>query len=155
MDSAIIQNWNKVVSDQDIVYHLGDVYFKNPENVLPYLKGRKRLILGNHDDGKDPVLHKHFQKIMAWRMFPEYGLLLTHVPVHPSTLEHKVFGNVHGHIHEKVVTINIQNQIIGDSRYINVSVEQINYTPVELSQFAMTGRPMYKLVMPADIKRYD
>lgn len=123
MDSVLISNWNKVVSDQDIVYHLGDVYFRNPENVLKYLKGRKRLILGNHDNGKDPMLLKYFQKIMVWRMFPEYGLLLTHVPVHPSSLEFKVKKNVHGHIH--------QNKI-DDPRYINVSVEHIGYMPVDI-----------------------
>ena len=64
-----------------------------------------------------------FGKILMWRMFPDLGLLLTHVPVHYSGLEFKVSKNVHGHIHEKN---------IDDERYINVSVEQINYTPVHI-----------------------
>ena len=122
MNEAMIERWNSVVKDGDIVYHLGDVYFGESGRILHKLKGRKRLVIGNHDVGKDQYLLRHFQKIMAWRMFPEYGLLLTHVPVHPNSL-FKVSKNVHGHIH---------NQLIDDERYVNVSVEQINYTPVHI-----------------------
>ena len=124
MDEKLIENWNSVVQDDDIVYHLGDVYMgKSSSNFAHRLKGRKRLILGNHDHGKDSVLQSMFQKIVMWRMFPEFGLLLTHVPVHEGSLGFKVEKNVHGHIHEKVIE---------DERYINVSVEQINYTPVNI-----------------------
>lgn len=124
MNEAMIENWNKVVGDSDIVYHLGDVYFgKNTSNFMNRLKGRKRLVLGNHDEGKDPVLLGMFEKVMAWRMFPEFGLLLTHVPVHESSLEMKVSHNVHGHTH---------NFKIADDRYINVCVENTDYTPVNL-----------------------
>lgn len=125
MDEAIIENWNKVVKDEDIVYHLGDVYFgkKNPSNWMHRLKGRKRLILGNHDDGKCQILHGVFQKILESRMFPEFGLHLSHVPIHPDGLQHKVTRNVHGHIHDRVIP---------DEQYVNVSVEMINYTPVNI-----------------------
>ena len=52
MDKAIIANWNKVVTEKDTVYILGDVAFSkgtNPANYLQQLKGRKIIILGNHD----------------------------------------------------------------------------------------------------------
>ena len=74
-----------------------------------------------------------------WRMFPEFGLLLTHVPVHPSNLrvyavegEHeegdvgtvqKTFLNVHGHIHQNPSP---------EGPYRNMSVEAIDYTPVNI-----------------------
>ena len=123
MDEAIIDNWNAEVHDQDIVYHLGDVYFRNA-HLLHRLRGRKRLILGNHDNGKDQNLLDHFQKIMVWRMFPEFGLLLTHVPVHADTLNvNKCPVNVHGHIHDRVIP---------DERWRNVSVEQIGYRPISI-----------------------
>lgn len=125
MNEQLVDNWNKVVKTNDIVYHLGDVYFGENGKVLERLKGRKRLILGNHDVGKDKYLQNNFQKIVVWRMFPEFGLLLTHVPVHESALEIKQLHNVHGHIHEKVLK---------DHRYINVSVEQINYTPISVEE---------------------
>lgn len=133
MDENLIDNWNSVVKDGDIVYHLGDVYFGvNGREALSKLKGRKRLILGNHDNGKDQILQRHFQKIMVWRMFPEYGLLLTHVPVHESSLERweggelvRTFLNVHGHIHDKTSP---------STNHQNVSVEQTNYTPIHIDE---------------------
>lgn len=131
MTSALIENWNSKVKDGDIVYHLGDVYFSEVGKVLHALKGRKRLVLGNHDNGKDSYLHKHFQKIMVWRMFPEFKLLLSHVPVHEGTFSDRVKLNVHGHIHDKAIT---------DHRYKNVSVEQINYTPIHIEELAKNVR---------------
>lgn len=136
MDEKILENWNSVVKPGDIVYHLGDVYFnKGRSDWGPFfakLIGSKRLILGNHDDGKDKLLQNTFQKIMMWRMFPEFGLLLTHVPVHISSLkpiDNQRGGivynlkNIHGHIHQN-------NSPEGP--YQNVSVEQIDYTPVHI-----------------------
>lgn len=129
MNEALVENWNSVVKDGDIVYHLGDVYFgEKGRSVLlsERLKGRKRLILGNHDSGKDQTLHRYFQKIEVWRMFPEFGLLLTHVPVHESTLNpRKCKINIHGHIHEKDSPSEFHR---------NVSVEKINYTPINIEE---------------------
>lgn len=130
IDNFMVDNWNKVVSNNDIVYHLGDVYCGNKnqaDEILSRLNGRKRLILGNHDDGKDKVLIRHFEKIMSERIFTEFNIILTHKPVHPDTLyvhkSQKYLTNVHGHLHDNV---------IDDSRYVNISVEQTNYTPVDL-----------------------
>jgi calcineurin-like phosphoesterase family protein len=123
MDEHLVDQWNSVVKDGDKVYNLGDVYFGQGYNVLHRLKGQKRLILGNHDNGKDPHLLQHFGKIQVWRMFTDLNILMTHVPVHPTSLEYKVKWNVHGHLH--------QHQV-GDRNYFNVSAEQINYTPIHI-----------------------
>jgi calcineurin-like phosphoesterase family protein len=50
------------------------------------------------------------------------GILLTHIPVHPSELRRGVL-NVHGHLHARSV---------GDARYVCVSLEQTNFSPVPL-----------------------
>lgn len=124
-DEYMIQQWNETVHPHDIIYHLGDVYMGDPiraDLILSRLMGRKRLILGNHDDGKDPVLQKHFQKIGIWRIFKEFNLVLTHVPIHPTSFR-KVQYNVHGHIH--------QNDAPGD-QYRNVCVEKTNYAPINI-----------------------
>lgn len=139
MNEAIRDNWNSVVKPEDKVYHLGDVYmgWNEQEDILHFLNslnGKKRLILGNHDNGKDQILQKAFQKIDVWRMFPEFGLLLTHVPVHESALyrgstgnekEPKKLLNIHGHIHEN------QSPTI-DHR--NVCVEHLNYRPINIEK---------------------
>lgn len=137
MDFAMVELWNQVVKPQDKVYHLGDVYLGASkgyiENILSRLNGHKRLILGNHDNGKDQILQKYFDKIDVWRMFPEHGLLLTHVPVHVSSFENRgkkagqkyVWQNIHGHIHQNPSPA---------GPYKCVCVEQTNYRPVHIEE---------------------
>lgn len=141
MNEFMTERWNSVVKPGDKVYHLGDVYMgggfprEYTEKLLSNLNGRKRLILGNHDNGKDQILQRAFQKIDVWRMFTEFGLLLTHVPVHPSTLKEGRFSghgkpqlkmlNVHGHIHANPSP---------EGPYKCVCVEQIDYTPVNIEE---------------------
>lgn len=139
MNEVMIERWNSVVRDGDTVYHLGDVLFGNDKDDwlnknMPRLRGKKRLIFGNHDDPKHFVGKGHFSKTMLWRMFPEFNILLTHVPVHPSTLQEGRFGdgpmlNVHGHIHQNASP---------EGPYKCVCVEQINYTPVAIEDLACT-----------------
>ena len=128
MNETIIQNWNNVVKPSDIIYHLGDVFMGNKEQFLQIAKrlnGRKRLIVGNHDDIKQIAKLNVFQKISAWRMFPEYRVLMTHVPVHPSSLQREGHSliNVHGHTHEKGSP---------EGPYVSACVELNNYTPVNI-----------------------
>lgn len=145
MNEALVENWNSVVRPQDKVYHLGDVYMgggfprEDTTKLLRSLNGHKRLILGNHDNGKDQILQSVFEKIEVWRMFPEFGLLLTHVPVHESSLngtgkrndgvEHRKLTNVHGHIHVNPSP---------EGPYKCVCVEQINYTPVNIEELRVS-----------------
>ena len=131
-DEKLINNWNSIVKPGDKVYHLGDVTFGDKERYIGSihnrLHGQKRLIVGNHDDVK--FLAPYFAKVMLWRMFPDWGLLLTHVPVHPSTLgegrfDGKGIVNVHGHIHQNPSP---------PGPYKCVCVEQINYTPINIEE---------------------
>jgi len=136
MNEYMIHCWNSVVKPQDKVYHLGDVYFGNKKeagHIMSRLHGHKRLILGNHDDGKSDVFQKHFDKVMLWRMFKDWRILMTHVPVHPSTLGEGRFSdmgkpqipmlNVHGHIHQNKSP---------PGPYRCVCVEHIKYTPINI-----------------------
>ena len=51
MKEVIIENWNSCVQKNDEVYILGDMFWYNDEapEILKQLKGKKYLILGNHD----------------------------------------------------------------------------------------------------------
>ena len=52
MDKAISENWNQVVGEEDMVFHLGDVSSYDPERnkeILSSLHGKKILVMGNHD----------------------------------------------------------------------------------------------------------
>jgi len=133
MNECMMDNWNSVVKPDDTVYHLGDVLFGMDKDKwlsknFSRLNGKKNLILGNHDNPK--ILAPYFKNIMLWEViFP--GLLLSHTPQHASTLaETHRFGkqhmlNVHGHIHSNPSPA---------GPYRCVSVEQINYTPINIEE---------------------
>lgn len=128
MNECIIDNWNAVVKEQDIIYHLGDVYFgaiTEAQTIMKSLNGRKRLVVGNHDDIKLIIKYNLFQKITLWRMFPEYGVVLTHLPMDKQSLLGKDLINVHGHIHRNYPPT---------EKHRNVSVEWVNYTPVNIEE---------------------
>ena len=56
MNSAIVDAWNAVVTDKDMVYCLGDMSFKLPilREMLRFLNGQKVLVVGNHDPFFNP-----------------------------------------------------------------------------------------------------
>ncbi len=133
MNEHMIERWNSVIKQHHRVYHLGDVFFGDKEEfqkLFTRLNGSKRLIVGNHDNIKYLAKGNFFSKIQMWRMFPELGLMFSHVPLHPSSLRRgapdsdvaPLFG-IHGHIHQNKSP---------RGPYRNVSVEAINYTPVHL-----------------------
>ena len=140
MDEHMIERWNSVVNPGDIVYHLGDVVMGDKEwfkKNWPRLNGSKRLIVGNHDDIPFLSSGGFFKKVYMWRMFHEFGLMFSHVPLHPSSLLRHVdkdttwpdgcesLLNVHGHIHQNASP---------EGPYRNVSVEAIDYTPVNIEE---------------------
>ena len=84
---------------------------------------KKILICGNqdldHHTMKDLV--EAYDEVYALKKYKEFWL--SHAPIHPDELRGKV--NIHGHTHY---------HNIADDRYVNVSMEQINYTPIELHE---------------------
>jgi calcineurin-like phosphoesterase family protein len=134
-DTTLIENWNKVVTHpSDKVYVLGDVAQKRKDiENFGKLNGKKILIKGNHDIYEMKEYAKYFKDIRATHRL-DNGILMSHIPVHPSTFgkAHKI--NVHGHIHDKRV-MEFKPDNLGytiDPRYFCVSCEHINYTPMEL-----------------------
>lgn len=132
MDETMIANWNNVVKPQDKVYHLGDVVINRRflPSVMPRLNGTKVLIKGNHDIFKLKDYLPWFKDIRAYHKID--WAILSHIPIHPDQIG-RFARNVHGHLHDKRVRLTWDaNNAVMDERYVNVCVEQINYTPVEL-----------------------
>lgn len=122
MDADMIERWNSVVSANDVVYHLGDVVInRRCLDTMDRLHGNKRLILGNHDIFDHSDYLRYFKRLHG--SFKLADLLLTHIPVHVDSVPHWALANVHGHIHARV---------IDHPSFYNVSVENIDYTPIEL-----------------------
>lgn len=118
-NEELVKRWNDVVKIHDKVFVLGD--FAMGKSNLHYagrLNGKKHLIMGNHD-GYD--VHEYLNDFYKLDGCVQYKKgILTHVPVHPSELTRFRF-NIHGHLH---------HICLDDPRYINVSAEQINLTPI-------------------------
>lgn len=65
MNNTLIDNWNKVVTNDDIVFILGDFCFNGPrewEKWLTRLNGTKHLIQGNHDRDND-IWHEGLESV--------------------------------------------------------------------------------------------
>ncbi len=122
-DEWIVEQWNSVVNNRDLVWVLGDVAFPGEGNldILARLKGRKKLVRGNHDTLPTAEYLKYFEDIYG--IYKKYGYWITHAPVHPLELRGK--KNIHGHVHQ---------HSINDNRYINVCVEENYGIPISLQE---------------------
>jgi len=133
-DEELVRRWNTNVTKKDSVWVLGDFCFgkKNLE-IAGRLNGTKRLILGNHDLYPAADYLKYFTRVCGVIEFD--GKILSHIPVHTNQLE-RYTHNIHGHLHSKVVELETCDYLedYRDSCYINVSVEQINLTPISYGE---------------------
>lgn len=109
MDDDLIANWNRVVRDDDITYHLGDVALGiTPLARLVELRGQIRIIPGNHDEtlvslratlasatgGRILVL----DPIVEVRGVASSTLILCHYAMETWHHSHKTV-HLHGHTH--------------------------------------------------------
>ena len=124
MDEAMVARWNDTVKPPDHVYHLGDAVMRRANlAIVKRLNGHKRLVRGNHDIFRTKeYINAGFQEICGVRVLS--NVLCSHFPIHPESLG-RFAGNAHGHIHEKPSPA---------GKYLNLSVERINYTPVALEE---------------------
>lgn len=139
-DEYIITQWNSVVSKRDVTYILGDVTMEKKASyvLLDQLNGAKHVVLGNHDRRQDvPHLLKHVESVAG--MIQYKGIMLTHCPIHPMELDYRFNKNIHGHIHEKQVMLDIPiaPMEIADDRYVCVSCEQVDYKPKSLQDLGI------------------
>lgn len=112
----IVRHWQKMVSPDDLVYHLGDFYLSRMDEFTKYvdmLPGVKILIKGNHDRKKSNwYLNRGFAAVMGFasvisrtnmRENGEYFLytrvLLSHKPMTIPKLSGYKTINIHGHFH--------------------------------------------------------
>ena len=124
MTKTIIKNWNKVVKRDDEVFCLGDICFKNKEvttEIVQQLNGIKTLILGNHDRSKSKKWWQEvgFQEVSKYLIIVGDFYILSHEPIYLT--EAMLYANIHGHIHHLKYE---------SKQYFNVSVECIDYTPM-------------------------
>ncbi len=143
-DENLIKQWNSVVHKKDLTYILGDITMETSKHyhLLNRLNGRKKVVLGNHDMGKDiPELLKHVETVSG--MIYYKGYWITHAPLHPQELTF-VKGNIHAHIHEmKIPEVEISVDYwdkqttfksSSNDKYFNVDACRLNYKPKTIEQ---------------------
>lgn len=124
MNQTMIDNWNHKVKKDDTIIHLGDVAMNcnkaQLKELLSKLNGHKYLILGNHDTRESEQWWRDvgFEKVFPFPIIYKKWYILSHEPLF---LNEKIpYINIHGHLHQHTMS----------GPYINVSVENVGYTPV-------------------------
>ena len=154
MHDHMVEKWNAVVREQDVVYILGDCAIKQPGlEVLKRMKGSKRLIAGNHDIFRTKKYLEYFKEVRACSVQVD-RFIMSHIPLHPDSITHRFKANVHGHLHANQVMKEFQfvseykPQMFPDPRYLCVSVEQphINYTPIHFDDAISVIKERFKNV---------
>ena len=106
MDATLIRLWNERVTEGDDVYIVGDFAYHNNYTAIWYLrqlKGRKHLIIGNHDrhtiqDTKAMECVASVEK-MARIEDQDRVVSLCHFPIAEWNGKRHGGYHVHGHIH--------------------------------------------------------
>lgn len=158
MNEMIIQNWNSVVGEDDIIFHLGDVALGSWEDwdgILTRLNGYKILVVGNHDrifKGERERMQTRFAEHYAgWfdEIYDNIGGLelengtrvnLSHFPYDGDShdgdrytefrMEDKGVPLIHGHTHlDKIMSRSKKG-----TAQIHVGQDAFDYTPVSENQ---------------------
>lgn len=147
MNERLIYNWNSVVGENDIVYHLGDFILGSPdtiETILPRLNGHIILLRGNHDtETKLNKYAEHPDKItvkeMAYFQYNGLWFILCHFPIFSEDFAKLLTKNnpevimCHGHLHNETPFIESVNMF-------NVSADNIDFTPILINKIAYLYR---------------
>lgn len=129
MDDIIIENWNNIIEDEDMVFVLGDFSFYDKAkttDILRKLKGRKTLIKGNHDnESYKYYMECGFGNVYEYPVIIDGFWILSHEPVYIN--ENMPYANIFGHVHS--------NRIYSDytEQSFCACVERCGYKPVEFS----------------------
>lgn len=149
-DETIIENWNKIVKPDDIVYHLGDVMLGDSEygaKCISRLNGKINLIFGNHDtDSRIKIYHSDCPNIITGGFadrisYEGYHFFLSHYPTNTANLDDsglkKTMLNLHGHTHQKT-------DFIMDNPYqYHVGIDSHNNFPVSIEEIIVDIRNKY------------
>ena len=139
MDEVFIKNWNSVVTDNDDVYILGDFCYRNDKSAEWYLrklKGRKHLVIGNHDGEllKNPQAMAQFETVDKMQHITDGDkhICLCHFPIAEWNGFHKGHWHIYGHIHGRLddTYYFMRNR----ERALNAAACINNYTPVSLNE---------------------
>lgn len=128
MTEKLIKLWNNVVRNNDIVYVVGDFALCSKNKIIEIgqrLNGRKRLIMGNHDQASiETYKQAGFEFVYNHPIVLEGFFVVSHEPMvgfSPSI----PFANIFAHVHDNPAYTDCS------ARSFCVSVERICYEPID------------------------
>lgn len=134
MDKTIIDNWNSIVTSEDIVFHLGDFSYRarpsRIKDIMSALNGNIVLIKGNHD--RDTLkanneIHRFLAVYERLELkFKDAHLVLDHYPIFSWHQKNRGSIHLHGHVHGRPTGIT--------GNIMDLSCEVINYTPISIEE---------------------
>lgn len=137
MDNGLIANWNRVISNSDTIYHLGDFCYGDSSaygKAMHRVHGKTAFIRGNHDSG---LQHASYY-ICRW--IDGIKIFMRHWPpwersfkfMHSFDIPFDVDIILCGHVHDKW---KFHTHKLGERRIpvINVGVDVWEFKPVSLN----------------------
>lgn len=158
MNYALVENWNRVVSDEDAVYILGDMFWVSAQKAIPILdtlRGEKFLIKGNHDRIGNHEFQKRFQQITDYLEIKDQNrnVVLSHYPT-PCFKNH-FYGwyHLYGHVHNSFESHMMEHdRFLMEELYgtpcnmynVGVMMPWIGYTPRTLDEIVSGYSKLHK-----------
>lgn len=164
MNNTLVDNINSKISENDILFHLGDWSFGGFEYIEEFRKRIKckniHLILGNHDHhierNKHNIrsiftsVHQYLElclvKTNVSGSLTHYNFILMHYPIASWNNMKRGVIHLHGHVHLPY------NQKIAAGKAMDVGVDGNNLDPYSLTDIItiMHTQPIAKLSLPID-----
>jgi len=137
MNQLLVRNWNATVNEKDVVWVIGDFAFNMTERevseIFHSLKGRLRLVLGNHDydntgEVKAAIARLPWERIVARAEIKHAGqrIILDHYAGMVWSADHHGSYLAYGHSHGKLQ---------GLPGSIDVGVDKQGYRPISADEF--------------------
>ena len=134
-DERLISRWNDRVRDDDIVYHLGDFAFggghARARAIFDRLRGRKNLIIGNHETQgmrllwASPPVHAATIHVQDAGMPRAQAVYVAHCAHRVWPGMHRGTLHLYGHSH---------GSLPGTAASLDVGVDCWNWAPVRIGE---------------------
>lgn len=150
-NETLIKNFNDLVKENDILYHLGDWSFGGHENIKIFRNRLNckniHLIFGNHDQHIEPINSpyrglfsscQHYKEISLqldkkWNQFTRTKIVMSHYAMRVWNKSHHGAIHLFGHSHGSLPDIG--------NRSMDVGVDTHNLYPYHLDEILETLLP--------------
>lgn len=140
MNKALVEEWNSIVQEGDVVFHLGDFSFAGKDKtelILNQLKGTIIFILGNHDKTLRTQLNGLNTYDYLELRVDGVKVVMSHYPLSCWNQQHRgsvhLYGHCHGSYKQKGRCVDIGYDNLGGikplSDVIDLCLNEEVYTP--------------------------